>query len=238
MVYARDPEGRLCEWRAPSKDAMKTPLVNRSARRAISNHDRRVAIWDVNHTFPRLEETVAAMNRAQKRFGFEPVDFSAPIGTWRRVKGHKMQLDCDEAAQKLQHKPQELGVQFLFCVTDRPLMYKDENGDVDVDYYNWWPDDKDGRILIFSTHYLDEAEIRPPPPRAIANALVQSLVGVLASVGTHARGPETCPLFRDPNADMSLIIGPESFDKRCEKLLRKKIPDDFDALDVLLRVFD
>ncbi|HUI94288.1 MAG TPA: CHAT domain-containing protein [Xanthobacteraceae bacterium] len=237
VVYARDPDGCLCERKPLTRELMATPLVSRRARRATEAHAKRVAIWDMNHAFPDLGETVRQLNAAQTRFGFEIVDFSAPIGTWQRKSGASLQLYANVFADLLRYKPAELNADYLFCVTDRPIMYKDEKGTLHWNYDNWWPSDG-GKVLVASTSIPGFPTSGPAADRAITNTLVQGLAGVMANVGTHEHGVKTCPLYMNAERDLAYTVGPETFDTRCERTLAKKIPDDFDALKRLLRIFD
>ena len=239
VVYARDPDGSLCERRPVKKDMLITPLVSGHARRAIELHTRRIALWDVNHVFPELDETVDQMNRAQPRFGFTVVDFSAPTGLWRREKGSDLELNANETAARLRFKPQELGVDYLYCITDRLIAWSEDGKDYE-NYYNWWGTKDDDNILIFSTDIPKLPVSGLAGRRVIANTLVQGLTGVLAKIeDTHERSPKDCPLYLDPEPATLLIAKPQHFDKTCTRRVRKKIdPADFDALQKLLRLFD
>jgi hypothetical protein len=237
VVYARDPEGRLCVRRETSVDMIKSPLVAASARRATAKHRFKIAVWDINHMFPELEATVDRMNRAQDRFGFEVVDISVPMGTWQRHKSKDVQLYANVVARGLANKRQELGVDFLFCVTDKPIMYKDDDG-IHSNYECWWSDPGKENIIIFSASYPDLPRTGVGADHAIVNAVVQGLTGILADVGTHARGPKSCPLYFNEELDMDLVIAEQKFDKTCEGVLRRKIRGDLPALKALLAAFD
>jgi hypothetical protein len=237
VVYARDPEGRICVQRELSRDAMRTPLVSSSARNATDLHEFRVAVWDVNHIFPDLENTVRRMNRAQSRFGFEVVDISIPLGAWQHIKGHGLQLNANIAARGLNNKRQELGVDFLFCIVDKSITYQ-EDGKGYTGYTCWWSDPGQENIIIFAAAYENQPTQGPEADHLVANAVVQGLTGILADTGTHARGSKHCPLYWNDELDMSLDIGPQRFDKTCERTLKKKIPKDLPALKALLSAFD
>ena len=237
VVYARDPEGRICEKRELTRDAMNTPLVASSARSATDQHKFRVAVWDVNHIFPDLENTVRRMNGAQPRFGFEVVDISIPLGAWQHPKGHRLQLHANVAARGLNNKRQELGVDFLFCIIDKPIMYE-EDGKPEYDYNCWWSDAGQENIIIFAAAYENQPSQGSGADHLIANAVVQGLTGILADTGTHARGSKHCPLYWNDELDMSLDVGSQRFDKACEKSLKKKIPEALPALKALLAAFD
>jgi hypothetical protein len=237
VVYARDPESRLCMPRELTLDMVRTPLVAASARRATAGHERRVAVWDMNNMFPDLEATVQQMNAAQTRFGFEVVDISVPMGSWQRYKDEGLQLHANIAAGGLKNKRQELSVDFIFCITDKPIMYEDGE-QLYWNYYCWWSDRGKENIVIFSADYAGLPTHGLGANRAIANALVQGLTGILADTGTHARGPKTCPLYWNEELDLTLVVGTQAFDAKCEKLLKKKIPNDLPALKALLTAFN
>jgi hypothetical protein len=238
VVYARDPEGRICVSRELTREAMRTPLVASSARSATDQHEFRVAVWDVNHIFPNLENTVRRMNGAQARFGFEVVDLSIPLGAWQHPKGHRLQLNADIAARGLNNKRQELGVDFLFCIVDKPIMYADDHGKFNTDYNCWWSDPGQENIVIFAAAYERQPTQGPEADHLVGNAVVQGLTGILASTGTHARKAKHCPLYWNDELDMSLDVGSQRFDKTCERQLKKKIPKDLPALKALLSAFD
>ena len=238
VVYARDPEGRICVSRELTREAMRTPLVASSARRATDQHELRVAVWDVNHIFPNLENAVRRMNGAQGRFGFEVVDLSIPLGAWQHPRGHRLQLNADVAARGLNNKRQELGVDFLFCIVDKPIMYADDHGKFNMDYNCWWSDPGQENIIIFAAAYERQPTQGPAADHLVGNAVVQGLTGILASTGTHARKAKHCPLYWNDELDMSLDVGSQRFDKTCERQLKKKIPKDLPALKALLSVFD
>ncbi|MDA9399383.1 CHAT domain-containing protein [Bradyrhizobium sp. CCBAU 45389] len=240
VVYARDPEGRICELRELPKDVLLTPLVSSSARSATIRHKFRVAVWDVNHVFPELEHTVQRLNGVQGRYGFEVVDISVPLGAWQRPKGDGLQLNADIAARGLNNKRQELGVDFLFCIVDKPLMFQ-QDGKTYTDYICWWPDQGGENIIIFGALYEDKPTHGPGADHMIANAIVQGLTGILADRGTHKRkagGAKHCPLYFNGELDMSLDVGSQRFDSICERELKKTIPEDLTALKSLLAAFD
>jgi len=237
VVYARDPESRLCRPRELTLEMIKTPLVPASARRATAAHTMRVAVWDMNHMLPDLETTVRQMNAVQERFGFEVVDISVPMGSWQDYKGKGLQLHANVAADGLKNKRQELGVDFIFCITDKPIMFKNGN-ELHWNYYCWWSHRGEENIVIFSVAFPDLPTRGPAADRAIANGVVQGLTGILADTGTHGRGPKTCPLYLNNERNLKLVISRQTFDDKCEKSLRKEIPADLPALEALLAAFD
>jgi hypothetical protein len=241
VVYARDPDGRLCMPRQATLQSILTPFVSANARRATENHAMRVAVWDMNHIFPELESTVWRMNQVQDRFGFEVVDISAPIGSWQRRRSHGLQLHANIAARGLKNKRQELGVDFLFCITDKPIMYQDASdprGKPEEDYECWWSEPNEENIILYAASDQRLPTDGMGADHAIVNAVVQGLTGILADTGTHKRVPKTCPLYWNPELDLELTINRQEFDSQCDKILKKKIPNDLPALKALLAAFD
>jgi len=236
VVYARDPEGRICVQRELTRDVMRTPLVASSARSATDLHEFRVAVWDVNHIFPDLQNTIRRMNEAQSRFGFEVVDISIPLGAWQHVKGNGLQLNANIAARGLNNKRQELGVDFLFCIVGKLITYE-EDGEINTGYNCWWSDAGKENIIIFAAAYENQPTHGLEADHLVGNAVVQGLTGILADTGTHPRGSKHCPLYWNNERDMSLDIAPQHFDKNCERKLKKKIPKDLPALKALLGAF-
>jgi hypothetical protein len=239
VVYARDPESQLCEVRALTRDMITAPLISSSARRSTAMHQSLVAVWDMNYIFPHLQAALARMNLAQSRFGFEVVDISAPIGSWQRQKGGTLQLQANVTAERLRTRLQELGVEFLICITDRMIAYKDEDGTEHWNYSTWWPVRADQEnIIIFSAAFEDLPKSGLEADRAIANAAVLGLAGILAKKLTHARGPKTCPFYWNKERSLALITGRQEFDRVCRRKLRRTIPRDLPALDALLKAFE
>lgn len=236
VLYARDPESRLCKQRELTLDMVMTPpQVAPSARRATQAHKFRVALWDINHMFPELEAAAARMNAAQDRFGFEVVEISAPVGTWQYYRKEGLQLNADVAARGLKNKRQELGVDFLFCITDKPIMYRDADGP-HWNYYCWWSDPGEENIIIYSA-MAGVPQRGAGANHAIANGLVQGLTGILADTGTHERGSKQCPLYWNQELALDLVVNRQKFDANCRKKLKKEIPDDLPALESILDAF-
>jgi hypothetical protein len=182
---------------------LKTPLVAASARRATDKQKFRVTVWDINHMFPELETAITQMNAAQTRFGFEVVDISVPMGTWQHYKDQGLQLHANVAARGLKNKGQELGADFLFCITDKRIMYQDGKA-LRWNYQCWWSDPGQENIIIFSGSEELPRE-GTDANRAIANSVVQGLTGILADTGTHARRPKNCPLYWNQELDIKLV---------------------------------
>jgi hypothetical protein len=240
VVYARDPHLRLCAGLGAGRKAPSGAARTATARRrAIEQHAIKVAVWDVQHAFPDLEKTLARLNAAQSRFGFELVDLSAPIGTWQGKSARKGEtgtfLHADHVAQRLKNKPRELGVNYLFCITNQPMA----SGGIE-NLYGWWEISEDGSpppVMLFSTAGFSIEPRGLETKRVLANALVQCLTGQLVQYEAHERGPKTCPLFYNPDRRLELLANRQKFDAKCAAYLRRRIPDDLPALNRLLAVF-
>jgi hypothetical protein len=210
-----------------------------------------VAIWDVNYVFPEIQRTIAALNAAQTRFGFELVHTSAPVGTWQ-FTGEELHIDANHVARKLKAKTSELQADFLFCITDKLIDYTDADGTYYDSNYGWWSEtsDKDmaDDLIIFSTA-IDDLPLKDQDgDRTLANGLVMGLAARRAGLGCHglrrARTAKTkdaqrrCPLFENPDLEVELAYCEQRFDDDCLKELESKIPDDLPALQAMLHVFD
>lgn len=233
VVYARDPGLQLCAPPAAGAGPTVLPQTTRRARHATVAHARRVAVWDVDHLFPELEVTLDRMSRAQERFGFLPVDISAPLGTWQLSGAAGQQstfLHADHVAAKLRNKVPELGVDFLACVTRHRLHSEDEK-----DIYAWW--DTQTRVMLFSTKGYPLPPTGPETDRAIANALVGALAAVLTDTDYHEKGDRHCPLYYNAERLYERLIERLKFDPDCRRHLKKAVPEDVTALDTLLGLF-
>jgi hypothetical protein len=213
VLYARDPGGRMCEPGALA--ATLLPPAKPGAHRAAVRPAHRIGVWDINNTFPRLEETLGRLNEAQDRFGFQRADLSAPLGTWRvrAVRGRqRAYLRADRLSRALAHRAEDLAVDSLVGITDQPLI-----GHLDA-----------GRrqaLTLFSTAGLGVPA--GETHRVLANAVVRGLARQLAALETHTRPPRTCPLFHDPGRKQQSFVGPLRFDATCRaRLLRALAAED------------
>jgi hypothetical protein len=234
VVYARDPDQRLCTPPAtftPPATAMRTAARGETRGRAV-----RVAVWDIDNVFPKLDQTLAKMNLAQDRIGFELTTLSAPIDSWyleQKSPDGGPYLWADKLAARLGRIPAELGVTILACITRHWLCDDDT-----LNLYGWWPDDKDPPVVIFSCAGFDDLPAAGElTNRALANVAVSVLAGYLGDAGTHERGAKTCPLYYDEERDFDLLVGRQEFDARCRAKLKKAIPRELPALEKLLKAF-
>jgi CHAT domain-containing protein len=248
VLYARNPRARLC----PRTDTAivghpKTmPTIAPSRRSAVQDHHKRIGVWDVATAFPHLDGTLARLNAAQTQFGFESVDLSAPIGTWQftsprsratsRPEGVPY-LHADEVARRLQHKPYELKLDGLICITNERMSGPDSKGRQIKDIYVWWDEPK-RPIMLFSTAGFELPPRGPLVDKVLANAIALCLVGQFAQVQeAHARDPKSCILFYNPERLFEVVAGQRDIEPRCRAILEREIPDDLPAIEQLLRVF-
>jgi len=232
VLYARDPAATFC---APAKavGAAQPDSKARGRRRRPTPGRVRVGLWDVNHVLPSLPDLAKRMTAAQRRFAFEVVEISAPLGTWRLVRQPRSgdtscRLEAGEVARRLANEPRQLGVEHLLCLTDYEL------GGGSRDEAFLWVGPEHGPISIFSTAGL-LAEIRErgmPESRALANGLVATLASVRGRLAPHATGAKSCPLSQA--RDVERLTGTMKLDARCRSRLLRCCPEDLDALEKLL----
>jgi hypothetical protein len=237
VVYARDPNSRLCPPRSFDPRSMPSPLLRPSARRSVARHEVRVAIWDTHSQFPTLRSLVEQLNGAQSYFGFEVVDLSVPIDAWYFHDG-KRYLDADRFAQRLAPQIAQLGVTYIAAIVDEWMVCDLGTPKATMNIYGWWPDQDSPPILIFSTMDLGLEPKGPASDRAIVNLVVAGLSGYLLSKDAHKRGPRTCPNFYNEKRDRTVITGKQHLCAQCEKLLAKDHPEELKALKGILKVFN
>ena len=235
VVYARDPNMALCV--KPDKEIVaKSTAVRTKGRAVYQSRSVRVAVWDIDNVFPSLDHTLERMNDTQSVFGFELVSLSAPIDAWyldERASDGSPYLWAEKLAHRLGRMTVELRVNILACITRHWLC-----DDHTLNLYGWWPDNKKPPVLIFSCAGFDDlAPEGPETDRVIANVTVAMLAGFLGDIDSHYRGAKNCPLYYDEDRDLSHLSGPHAFDKGCREKLKKKIPKEFAALQVLLKTF-
>jgi hypothetical protein len=250
VLYARNPHARLCPRVEIGALGPPTGLasITPSRRSAIQQHTKRIGVWDVAMAFPHLDLTLARLNSAQPQFSFERVDLSAPIGTWQLTGpsdqtrlGQKRPrvpyLHADRVAHRLQHKPYELKLDGLICITNQRMSGPDAKGRQIKDLYVWW-DQPERPIMLFSTAGFPLPPRGPLVDKVLANAIALCLVGQFAQVPqAHARGPKSCILFYNPERLFAVVAGQRKIEPRCREQLNKKIPKELPAIEKLLNAF-
>jgi hypothetical protein len=231
VLYARDADTVLC---APIADPIAVPSTSvRSAdRRAVETRSRRVAVWDLDNVFPKLDTTIARMNAVQPTFGFELVDLSAPLDAWDLHGPGNAHLMAERLARRIQSKTVELGVDLLTCVTRHPM--EDRTGR----RFGWWPADRKPPVAVFSCASFPALEPEGVhTDRAIANTMVSALAGFFGELDPHERGRKDCPLTsnRAPRADQ--LVSRMKFDAKCRKQLAKTMGKELKDLEALMKAF-
>jgi len=237
VVYARDPDSRLCPQRPRDLQTVVSPSVRSSARRTVAQHKVRIAVWDVHSQFPELHSTLDRMNAAQTVFGFEIVDLSVPIDAWH-ITAKQRYLDADKFADRLAPQISQLGVHYISAIVDDWMVTDVATGKPTYNIYGWWPSAHKPPVLIFSTKGLGLDPTGPATDRALANVAVTGITGYLADVDSHNRPPRDCPNFYNPRRDPKVITGKQKFCRICAVFIAKKFPEEFKALNAILRTFD
>ncbi|HEY7514466.1 MAG TPA: CHAT domain-containing protein, partial [Vicinamibacteria bacterium] len=237
VVYARNPREVLCRPPAASRVEAVEGLDSRRQRRSRSPRPVRVGLWDVNHVVASLETMARTLTAAQGMYGFEVVEATAPLGTWRLDRGDDEEegfLHGGRLGERLRAKPRELGLDALFCVTTFRV------GDDDApDLYVWYRDDfsdPDGRTRGFGLISLYRVLERLDPPRLTLERVLANLItGCLSDAPEHRRGPKSCPHYYNAERDVRFLAGPLRFDATCRRRVsRERLPH----LVRLLRAFD
>ena len=234
VLYARDPNRTIA--RKPERP-IRVPVtaVRPTSRRAVRDHTLKIAVWDIDETFPEIDRTLQTMNGAQTVYGFQEAKLSLPLDVWdlASVPGTRY-LRADQLAKRLQSKPGELHVDLLVCVTRQWM--RDEEW---FNLYGWWPDDQQPKVAVFSCAGFDQLKPRgPETERVIANNVVSVLAGFLGNLGTHVKGARDCPLAFNESRDWKHVAGELKFDAGCrEKLRRMKLGPQLRAMDTLLKLF-
>jgi hypothetical protein len=235
VVYARDPNMKLCE-KPPIIDPVPATSVRRESRRAIRGRPKRVAFWDIDNVFPGLDRTLERMNEVQTVFGFELVALSAPIDAWdleNKAQDGSPYLWANKIAKRLKRTTDDLGVDLLACIT-RHWMRDDDY----VNIYGWWADHKETPVVMFSCAGLDElAPEGNQTDRVLANTMVLLMAGYLSEMDCHDKRDKRCPMYRNSERDFAHMTGVQQFDKICRAELKKKIPKELPALEALLTTF-
>jgi CHAT domain len=235
VVYARDANRALCATPA-APGTVPATTVRSESRRVAAARPVRVAVWDVDDVFPKLDRTLDRMTDAQEIFGFELVDMSVPLDVWdldRKAGGATPYLHAERLAKRLRSKTVELGVNLLACITRHPL-----RDDGKLNLFGWWPPDRTPPVVIFSCAGVEDLEPEGAnTDRAIANTIVSALAGFFGEFDAHSSGPKNCPLYFNRSRDVRYLIAPQKFDASCRRKLQQKLTKQLPALEALLTVF-
>lgn len=237
VVYARDPNSRLCPELRIDPKSLPSPAVGVSSRRGTEQHTVQVAVWDTHSQFPGLRSTLDHLNAAQTFYGFEIVDLSLPMDAWY-FAGGKRYLDAERFADRLAPQIPQLGVEYLSVIVDEPIALDTASTKTKLDYYGWWPGPDKPPVLIFSTTDLGLAPKGPATDRAIANVAASSIAGYLMASECHAKGATNCPNYLNPNRKLELLTGRQRFCKPCIAKLARWHPRELRALKALVSAFD
>jgi len=237
VVYARDPNSRLCPNRPIDPGAMPSPAVRSSCRRSTAQHTVRIAVWDTHSQFPALRSTIERMNATQMIYGFEIVDLSVPMDAWH-MDGRTRYLDADRFAKRLAPQISQLGVHFISAIVDEWMVCGVGTKKPIYKIYGWWPDKDKPPVLIFSTKGLGLEPKGPATDRALANVAVSGIAGYLRGEESHIKGPRDCPNYFNPSRKLTVLTGRQRFCKPCLDKLRRSHPKELKALNAILAAFD
>ena len=246
VLYARDPDRRLC-----ARKAVPVPMKPTLSRRRTAAPSRGgrvpflVGISDLARNFTGLKEILERLNSVQPYFVFSFVDINTPMGVWVHDEEDGVdRLQSDRFAAKLKARPRALGVKLLGCITSAWL------GDSHTRHlHGWWSGVADLPVVIISTAGLALPTHGPTAGRAVANALVCGLAAQLAEANArvslmHAAGPTDCPFYRRAIRDLEFMASRQSISKTSRALLLKALPAELDprltlaAFDEMLAAFD
>jgi hypothetical protein len=212
VVFSRNPGDRLVTKVAataagPAERASRKSAGRRSGeRRAVQ-----VALWDVNYTLPKLEHIAADLTRAQRTFGFEVADISAPLGTWRRTSEGSF-ITAEEVYGKLKHTPARLSVDWLICFTTFELQ-NDEHKDLIMD-----SNDADIAIISVSTA-LSKLD---PPATTVERLIANNIAFALSKLkNAHASGTKSCVGYFNDEKDIRWSAGQLSICPDCLRSMKK-----------------
>jgi hypothetical protein len=237
VLYARDPNSRLCPKRQIDFRTMPSPAVRVAGRRSVAQHIVRIAVWDTHSQFPDLRSTLDEMNAEQKFYGFEIVDLSVPIDAWH-IHAETRYLDADRFAARLAPQISQLGVHYISAIVNDWMVRDVKSKHPDYKIYGWWPGKDKAPILIFSTKGLGLEPKGRITDRAIANVAVSGIAGYLLDQGSHKKGLITCPNHYNPKRELKLLTGRQKFCGSCSEKLRRSFPEQFKALNAILATFE
>ena len=178
---------------------------------------------------PKLDEIAETLTRAQEKFEFRAVHFTAPLGTWRIEKSEgkqKTYLMAENVAKRLGDKPREFGADRLLAITNLPLRSA-RREELEV-----WDRDPGKCITIISIYYyLQNSTLEFSVEHLIANVVTAGLV----NLKNHKNGLKTCLMYDNPPGDPS-VVGRLSVCGQCKQRMRRK-GEDFQWIEGLLAAY-
>jgi hypothetical protein len=200
VLYAASPSVRFC--RAPETTERASIPASKVETRSVRSVRRiQVGVWDIRGSFRNLPRTLDTLTNAQGVFEFKRVSVTAPIGTWKHTfQEHSggLTLYAKEAARKLEMKALALGCDYLLCITDERLYWKE--GTEEWDEWAWWPDKEERRtvserVLFLSLGGLDGELAQTEGERVLANGIAICLIGTIIGEQSHMTGSSDCPFY-------------------------------------------
>ncbi|MBL8176645.1 MAG: CHAT domain-containing protein [Bryobacterales bacterium] len=233
VVYARDPNDRLCP--AGAKREMVPAVTGAMTRRGGAKQARRVAIWDVDHDFPALDQTLRKLNAAQDRFAFELVELSSPIDAWHRNDDGTVYFHAKRFSQRMRSRVSAMKVDYMILLTHHWMT----DGET-LNLLGWWDVDESSPMMALSFAGFEDriAPSGPATERMLTNSFVAALCGAMTEWSTHEAGSKQCPFYYNGERDFDVVRGPARFDARCRKEMQKQIPADLPAFEKLMTLFD
>jgi pimeloyl-ACP methyl ester carboxylesterase len=238
VLYAHNPEAKLCICNSSTPLIQNMPVSTRRSGQGAKGRTHRIAVWDVKHSVPILEEIIDRLNAVQSRFGFELVSLAVPSGTLDLKSdggpnGRRTYFNAPRAARKLADRVRELGRDFLICITDLPMR------DSQVLNIYSWSGEKSEPVSFLSTWGFNFADRGIEVSRFFANNFVGLLTWQFANLDSHKKGPKDCPAYYNDERSQEVASGRQRFDMKCKRLLQKELPaEDVEAIDALLSAFD
>jgi hypothetical protein len=91
--------------------------------------------------------------------------------------------------------------------------------------------------MLFSTAFFELPSSGVELDRALANAAVSGIVGLLTGDGTHESPPRLCPMYSNNELDPKVLTGRQKFSAPWRRRLQREWPEELPALDAILGAF-
>ena len=234
VVFARDPNARLCA-RRPSAEVVLTTIAPTKARRGDGTPQHLVGVWDVQHDYPQMETLVNGWNEAQDSYRFEVVDPSVPVGGWQMDDdgiSERMYLRSDVLGPKLRSTAKQLGVDTLACICTSPMS--------DGEILNLYADDSYAPVVMISTSdfVIEENLI----PKLLTNLVTGSLIARRGKLESSKDLPKTSPMYHNAELDSKLVTATLKLDtvsiKQIRKTLGKSASKEIQSVHRLFSLYD